>query len=799
LPGEGRGLARREVPEVIQELWDAGFGPELVSVIPPGGAISPSSRIPPDQRGKCPGRLGPRGWAGYNWVQHQATREDAASWDRAGANAGLRARLYPALDVDSSDPALVETVKALALEHLGWAPVRVGNPPKVLMPYRTRLPFGRMRIWVDEVHLIELLGDGQQYVVGGVHPRGSPYTWDLHPALLGSDGLTEIDAGQGRDFLQRLQARFEAEGRSVEWEGTGRPERDRALIPQESLMGDAGLVQGAVDALPNSSELFPGRDDYLRVGYAIKASLPGDPEAGFELWWSWCSRWEGNARGENDLHTAREDWARMKPPFEVGAQYLYELAREHGGWSNAADEFAVVAEIPEQVSGPVMYSDAAMARRVIAQHGHEIRHCDALGGWYRWAPAQSRWVQDENGVTNLVGELLQEASGEALFRIARPVKAEAVAGALASYRTKQNVTKYLQDSPRVVVQAGEWDKDPWVLGTPAGVVDLRTGEIRDPDPGLLLTRCTRVGPEPDRVPERWLRFMDEITGGDKDLTGYLQRLMGYSLTGHVREHSLHFIWGPGGNGKSVFLGTMGDVMGDYATAAPMETFVSSQKDRHPTELAMLRGARLVTAQETQEGRSWDEARVKVLTGGDPITARYMFRDFFTYAPTFTLVFSGNHQPRIHSLDDGMKRRFHLIPFVQRPKVVDQELPHRLRAEWGGILGWAIRGAVEWARTGLQAPGTVLRATEEYFEGEDPVGRWIESACALEATVKTPMKDLWDSWREWAGDAGERYGSERGLSLALQSRGFERYRDARARGFTGLRPIRLGEGGLRVMV
>ena len=184
---------------------------------------------------------------------------------------------------------------------------------------------------------------------------------------------------------------------------------------------------------------------------------------------------------------------------------------------------------------------------------------------------------------------------------------------------------------------------------------------------------------------RWQRFLDQVTAGDQDLQRFLRRIAGYGLTGSTREHALFFFYGTGANGKGTFLNTLTAILGDYAKVAGMDTFTESHTDRHPTELAMLRGARIVAAQETEEGRRWAESRIKALTGGDPITARFMRQDFFTYTPQFKLLIAGNHKPGLRNIDEAIRRRFHLLPFTVRiPPEAARSEPVR-QAE-GGVAG-----------------------------------------------------------------------------------------------------------------
>jgi len=204
----------------------------------------------------------------------------------------------------------------------------------------------------------------------------------------------------------------------------------------------------------------------------------------------------------------------------------------------------------------------------------------------------------------------------------------------------------------------------------------------------------------------------------------------------------------------------------------METFVASANERHATELAGLQGARLVTASETEAGKRWDEPKLKRMTGGDPITARYMRQDFFTYTPQFKLIFIGNHKPEIRNLDKAMRRRTHLVPFLVTPKVIDRELGRKIRSEWPAILAWMIEGCLEWQRVGLAPPQVVVDATEEYFSESDPVAQWLaENTAPSEEWIE--LVDLFENWKEWSNRRGEYVGRLQRLGQVLRSKGFNK--------------------------
>jgi putative DNA primase/helicase len=286
----------------------------------------------------------------------------------------------------------------------------------------------------------------------------------------------------------------------------------------------------------------------------------------------------------------------------------------------------------------------------------------------------------------------------------------------------------------------------------------------------------------------WLRFLSRVTNDDHELIAFLGRVCGYALTGITRDHALFFLYGTGANGKSVFIRTVTDVLGDYHKTAPIETFTASQSERHPTDLAGLRGARLVTATETEEGRRWAESKIKSLTGGDKIAARFMRQDFFEFVPTFKLIITGNHMPGVRSVDEAFRRRLHLIPFSVTipPAERDLQLVETLKAEWPGILSWMIQGCLEWQTSGLQPPAVVTKATEAYLQAEDVLATWIDECCQRDAQAWETVSDLYASWCAWAKQAGEPAGSKKSFGQNLEAHGYRRDRTNAQRGFYGLR-------------
>ncbi|HVI86835.1 MAG TPA: phage/plasmid primase, P4 family [Dongiaceae bacterium] len=409
---------------------------------------------------------------------------------------------------------------------------------------------------------------------------------------------------------------------------------------------------------------------------------------------------------------------------------------------------------------PPALSDEGLALRFAAMHADQLRYVAAWGQWLLWDG--KRWQIDS---TLRAFDLSRHICRASASQSEKPN----VAAKVASAPTVAAVQRLARADRRMAATVDQWDTDPWLLNTPGGTVDLRTGAMYPPRRDGYMTKITAVSPGGECP--IWCSFLDRVTGGNTDLASFLQRMAGYCLTGITREHALFFIYGTGGNGKGVFLNTLTAILGDYSAVANVDAFTATSGDRHPTDLAMLRGARFVTAQETEEGRRWAESRIKALTGGDPITARFMRQDFFTFTPHFKLVIAGNHKPGIRNVDDAMRRRLHLIPFTVKIAASERDpnLPDKLRAEWSGILRWAIQGTQEWLEHGLQPPAIVRDATDEYLAEEDLVERWIGECCAIAKSAQASMTDLFVSWREWCQRSGELEGSQKRFAQNLRTK------------------------------
>jgi P4 family phage/plasmid primase-like protien len=413
---------------------------------------------------------------------------------------------------------------------------------------------------------------------------------------------------------------------------------------------------------------------------------------------------------------------------------------------------------------PPDFSDDAIALRFTGQFRRALKF---VADWNRWMVWDGKvWRRDN---TLRIFDLIR--------RVAREIGPEASddkdRARLASASTVAAIEKMVRSDRRHALTADNWDADPWLLNTPGGVVNLQTCETGIHDPEHLMTKCTAVAPSSEQDCSQWRIFLARVTGDDPELEAYLKRIAGYWLTGLTREHAMWFLYGTGRNGKGVFLNTITRILGDYAMTASPDTFTADGHGKHLTVLARLQGARLVVSQETEEGVPWAEARIKSVTGGDPITANFMRQDPFTFVPHFKLAIAGNHKPGLKSVDAAIRARLNLTPFTVTipPSERDPGLSEKLWQEAPAILAWMIEGCAEWREIRLAAPAIVSKATDEYFDSEDATALWIVDCCETGKLHQEMSGALFKSWSAWAVKAGERAGSHKAFSRVLEKHGF----------------------------
>ncbi len=444
-----------------------------------------------------------------------------------------------------------------------------------------------------------------------------------------------------------------------------------------------------------------------------------------------------------------------------------------------------VLEIEPEPEMLPAYAEAVLADRFVAGVGKEYRYTAGWSSWHKWDGF--RWILDDTKKITwdafmLVREVAREsreATAAQRARVTTLKQANSVIGLAASY-------------PSIATKAEVWDRDPMLLGTPDGVIDLKTGKLTTSERDQYITRSVAVSPVRGDCPH-WVGVIDRATKGDTTMRDYLQRWCGYILTGDTREECFLFVYGPGGSGKSTFIRVLSAIMGDYSRSAKMDAFQAKDRQEHSEEIARLAGARLVSATETDEGARWNESRIKTLTGRDKIAARHMHKDTFEFLPQFKLVFAGNHKPTLRSVGEEMRRRIHLVAFDETipEEERDRKLGAKLEAEYPAILQWMIDGCLAWQDFGLGRPEAVTTAVENYLRDEDTFGSWIDDCLEIEKGAFTQSSDAYANYERWCDKNGEHYKlSQKRFSQKLEDRGYPRGKSAGSRGFFGF-SLRVG--------
>jgi P4 family phage/plasmid primase-like protien len=590
-------------------------------------------------------------------------------------------------------------------------------------------------------------------------PETKAFPAIIFPAYDAAGTLKAIQAVRLTSQAKKLSAAAKISGGRIKGAALRAPgDRSRGIV----------LVEGPEDMLATWQS--SGRECWATTSVSLLGDAP--LPSGCDVTIPVDRGSEESTRLQAEKLARRGHTVRLATPPE-GCKDANEALKKHGAAAVVAMlDSAKVLEPPAEADadGRKVYHDLAaigtnedaIALVFAERHADTLRYCHDWGMWLRWDGI--RWIRERRRLAfHFAREIAREANWEGK---ATPAKASTAGG----------VERFAQADPRLATVSDEWDTDQWLLNTPGGTVDLRTGELRPHRREDHITKQTAVTPAPVLHDDHplWTEFLSKATKGDAKLQRFLQQMVGYCLTGDVREECLFFVYGVGGNGKGVFLKTIGNILGDYATSAAMDTFTASHSDKHPTDLAKLKSARMVTASETEEGRAWAESRIKELTGNErPISARFMRQDFFEYWPTFKLVFVGNHKPVLRNVDEAAKRRFNIIPFTHKPEAPDTELKDKLRTEYPAILRWMIDGCLDWQKNGLVRPPVVIEATAEYFSEQDSVRQWIEECCDTGGTrLSDTTENLYTSWTAWITASGEKPGTKKSFSQSLLQQGFE---------------------------
>jgi putative DNA primase/helicase len=504
-------------------------------------------------------------------------------------------------------------------------------------------------------------------------------------------------------------------------------------------------------------------------------------------------------RAEND--------ARCRPPLEDAD--LQRIARSYAKYPpGAAKDTFLEFHIPTWSTPSAMGFDPATQQVPPPQSPQQRAHATTdLGNaeafvdlfarqfvyvpqhraWYQWR--NGRWRRDETGeaqraAKEVARDLLRRAAD-----IADPDAQKRLVKWALETQTERRLRSLLAlagTEPELVLAADALDRDPWLFTCGNGTLDLRTGDLRAHDPADLISLGTDVDHDAGDGCPRWLRFLAEVFDGDEELTAFLRRAFGYSLTGITREHVLFVLHGTGRNGKTTLLEVLQRIAGEFAQTTPFDTFARVRGGHGArNDLARLHRARVALAAESGEGRRLDEVTIKLVTGGDTIAARFLYAEHFEYRPMFKVWLTTNHRPRVDGDDDAMWARLRLIPFeVSFRGREDRGLVDKLARELPGILAWAVQGCLEWQRDGLGTAKAVDNATAEYREDEDVLGAFLSERCELIGWVEAA--DFRPAYEAFCKELGERPLAASALGRRLKDRGFSIERAHGARIYRGLR-------------
>jgi putative DNA primase/helicase len=438
-------------------------------------------------------------------------------------------------------------------------------------------------------------------------------------------------------------------------------------------------------------------------------------------------------------------------------------------------------------------SDVANARRLAERHGQDLRFTPERG-WFVWDGR--RWAIDDKSVQvqaraketalSIFDEVRNAADRDAAYRHAKRAQSKSAIEAMIWLARSE---------PGIPARITQFDTDGWLLNVANGVIDLRTGELRPHRREDMISNVVGVSFDREASCELWDSFLWRITARDEEPYNYLRRLVGYLLVGVTTEQVLHFLWGLGANGKTVFCEILQAILGEYAIVVAPDLIMMRRHGGIPNDIARLRGVRAALMNETTQGARFDEAKLKDLTGGDTLTARFLHQEFFDFAPTHRIVIRGNHKPQINGTDEGIWRRLRLVPFnVQIPEdEQDRDLLAKLRTELPGILNWALDGCREWQAGGLKPPSVITDAVRAYREESDVLGRFIEESCDVRKLAQVKSSAFFSAYQSYCERAAERWIPSKDLPTEMMRRGFTWKRTKHGGLFEGIELQMTGTG------
>jgi putative DNA primase/helicase len=748
------------------------------------------------------------------WQRYRATPEELES-----GNVGLLTCDHPTIDVDVTDPILNDAARTAIASVIDGPLFRIGLPPKFAVIGRLdgaafgKIKFGLLDSGARPVlntngkpACIEVLGDGQQVLISGIHPdTQKPYSYERTGGLpggieliaeqLANGGLPPISREWVTATLQpALAAALGAHGIAL---SVGGGSGKRTAVEQTHLRAPSiEVLREVVANIANGEGV--GREKYIKILAAIKASGVDSPNDAFDIATEWCDRWEG---GVNAPEVVRRDWESLRAGFAVGFPYLRDLAKANG-FNDAALDFVADLEMPTPTA-PADFTradedgdtDMGNGARLAEMYGARIRY---VREWKKFIVWDSGWWNlDDSGTLmqalakNVVREMKRQAA-ESLRRDPDNKAAKrARAWAIRSASDGRLTAMVRQVRDLCSTSHDQLDADPWLLGVANGVVDLKTGRFRQALPADLITRRCAAEYDTSAKAPRWAQCLSEWHP-DATRRNYLQRVSGSALVGEQINHAFIIHYGGGGNGKGTYRDALAYVLGGYATSVTTALLEERKFDAHDTATVCLFRARLAVVDELKRRVNLDERNMKRLTGGDPIKARRLYETEWEFPPSHSLWLLTNHLPTVAAGSSAVWRRIRVVQWGSefKGKTDDPMLREKLRSEASGILNWLIEGCLAWQRDDcrLIEPAAVIADTTAYRSSQDILARFGEDRLIFEQDAFASNRELRDAFLEWANSEGAPVSRADELAEWLEAQGCTRARRKPVRGWLGVRVV-----------
>lgn len=419
-------------------------------------------------------------------------------------------------------------------------------------------------------------------------------------------------------------------------------------------------------------------------------------------------------------------------------------------------------------------TDLGNSERLVSIHGTNIRYCHGAKTWLAWDGR--RWNLDRTKTMLALAAEVSRLIAQEQQLVEDKAKRKAIHKHALATESRHRLTSMLElatSNPAITVVPEDLDSHAWLLNTENCIIDLQTGQALEHDPTYLMTKMVEANYDPDAECPLWRKFLDEVFAGNQDLIRFVQKAMGYSLTGSTREQCMFILYGTGANGKSTLLEVIAAIVQEYMNRTPTETLLVRKTGSIPNDIARLAGARMVAATETEDGSRLAESLVKQMTGGEKLTARFLHAEWFEFQPQFKVWLATNHKPQIRGTDHAVWRRMRLLPFtVTIPAAKqDKDLPQKLLEERDGIFRWIVDGCLTWQEEGLEPPKVVTEATAQYKSEMDVLAAFIRDCCNEGPNMTSTVKELYDSYSTWTGQSGEKTMPKRTFGMKVRDRGF----------------------------